>query len=94
MKKINIIILSVFLVVTVISCDCAQDTSKATNNIAATFVNGDLMTNVSADPVETRWYIPVVKPQSPVRLRYGHQDLSPLGTTIPTNVLHISFRAS
>jgi hypothetical protein len=50
MKKINIIILSVFLVVTVISCDCAQDTSKATNNIAATFVNGDLMTNVSADP--------------------------------------------
>ena len=50
MKKIIITILSVFLVITIISCDCAKDTSETTNDFATTFVNGDLMTNVTADP--------------------------------------------
>ena len=50
MKNTIITILSVFLVITIISCDCAKDTSETTNDFATTFVNGDLMTNVTADP--------------------------------------------
>ena len=50
MKNTIITILSVFLVITIISCDCAKDTSETTNDFATTFVNGDLMTNVSSDP--------------------------------------------
>lgn len=50
MKKTIISILSVFIVSTLISCDCSKDTSESTKNIATTFMNGDLMTNVSADP--------------------------------------------
>ena len=50
MKKIIFSISSIFLVATLMSCDCAKDTSEATNDIATHFVNGDLMTNVSADP--------------------------------------------
>lgn len=50
MKKTTIAISLIFLVATITSCNCAKDTSETTNDIATTFVNGDLMTNVSADP--------------------------------------------
>ena len=50
MKKTIITIFAILLVTTITSCNCAKDTSETTNEIATTFVNGDLMTNISADP--------------------------------------------
>jgi quercetin dioxygenase-like cupin family protein len=50
MKKTIITIFTILLVTTITSCNCANDTSETTNEIATTFVNGDLMTNISADP--------------------------------------------
>ena len=50
MKKTIITIFIILFIVTISSCNCAKDTSETTNDIATTFVNGDLMTNISADP--------------------------------------------
>ena len=50
MKKTFITIFTILLVATITSCNCAKDTSQTTNDFATTFKNGDLMTNISADP--------------------------------------------
>ena len=50
MKKSIIKIFTILIIATITSCNCAKDTSETTNDISTTFVNGDLMTNISADP--------------------------------------------
>ena len=50
MKKNIIKIFIILLTVTITSCNCANDTTQKTNEIAGIFENGDLMTNISTDP--------------------------------------------
>jgi oxalate decarboxylase/phosphoglucose isomerase-like protein (cupin superfamily) len=50
MKKTIIPIYTIILVTSIISCNSANNTSQATNDIATIFKNGDLMTNISTDP--------------------------------------------
>ena len=78
-------IITILLIAIITSCNCAKDASETTNDIATTFVNGDLMTNISADPNGNALVYPSGEASITTQVKVWTPDLLPLGITTHIN---------